>query len=72
MTPINRDSMHLHNEQLEFVQRQVALGEYRVDCHQVAAAILERLRAGATERGALSAAEGGRVPPPALSDPRAI
>ena len=40
-----REIMQLHTEQLQLVQRQVARGEYQVNCDRVAEAMLARIGA---------------------------
>lgn len=59
--------MRADNEQLENLQKAVALGEYRVDAHEVAQAMLERIGAREVERRAVSAHEGDRALTRALS-----
>jgi hypothetical protein len=46
MNRSERDTMQLHTEQqLQVVQRQVARGEYQVNCERVAEAMLARIGA---------------------------
>jgi len=48
-------------EQVEYVRRQLAQGDYRVDPHQVAAAMLDRIDAHAVGLKVVSGPEGGHV-----------
>lgn len=60
--------MRADNEQLDYLRKTVALGEYRVDAHQVAQAMLERIGAREVDRRAVNAHEGGRALTRALTD----
>lgn len=64
--------MHPHGEQLEYVQRQVAQGEYTVDCQQVAVAMLERIEAKMNGAQVLNPRDGGHALLEALIDLRAV
>lgn len=59
-------------EQLEYVQRQVAQGQYEVDAHQVAAAMLDRIDAHATGLKVVNEPEGGHVLMQALTYLRVV
>lgn len=63
--------MCVKDEQLEYVQRRVSRGEYRVSSQRVAAAMLERIGARVSEEEIVSESEGGRVLLRALSGLRA-
>ena len=52
--------MRATNEQLEYIQRRVAQGEYRVDSQKVAKAILARIGATHDEREVFIDHEDGR------------
>lgn len=64
---IERDSMRADGKQLESVRSRVALGEYRIDSHQVAEAMLNRIGVREVGRGAVTEGEGGRVPTQGLT-----
>lgn len=53
--------MRANGEQLEDLRTAVALGEYQVDSHQVAAAMLDRIDARTVDREIVKAREGGRA-----------
>lgn len=63
--------MNANHEQLEYVQRRVARGEYEVNSDRVAAAMLERIGTTISNQQLVSRREGGRVLLQALSVPRA-
>lgn len=52
--------MRAKSEQLGYVQRRVAKGEYRVDAKRVAAAMLERIGAIALDREVSGRSDHGR------------
>lgn len=60
------------DEQLENVQQLIAQGRYKVDCQQVAAAMLERIVARVSDPSLLNSRDGGRVLLRALIDLRAV
>lgn len=60
--------MRANGEQLEDLRTAVALGEYQVDSHQIAAAMLDRIDARAVDRKIVSARAGGRALQRALTD----
>ena len=69
---IERGSMRVHSEQLEYVHRQVARGEYRVNSERVAAAMLQRIGANVLDRELITVPDADRARPPALSALRGV
>lgn len=67
-----RGSMRANSEQLEYVQRRVAQGEYQVNSERVAEAMLARIGARSSERDVVSEPAGGRGLLQALTGLRAI
>lgn len=49
-----------NHEQLEYVQKRIASGQYRVNSQRVASAMLERIGALALDREVSALAGGGR------------
>ncbi len=58
---MERAPAHERSKRLERVQGQVSRGEYVVDSHSVAAAILERIGATFSEDGVIRESRGGHA-----------